>query len=98
MARYEDEFEDEPKDQACFIATAAYGTPFAEEIDVLREFRDEVLRNNPAGRAFVATYYKLSPPVANFISRHRSLRAVVRGGLINPAVALTRSIQRRRHR
>ena len=96
MARYEDDYEDEPKDQACFIATAAYGTPISEEIDVLRQFRDEVLLNNPAGRTFVATYYKLSPPLAAFISRHQSLRAVVRECLVNPAVAISRSIQKRR--
>ena len=98
MARYEDDYEDEPRDQACFIATAAYGTPVSEEIDVLRQFRDEVLLNNPVGRSFVATYYKLSPPLAEFISRHRALRTVVRECLVNPAVTVSRSIQKRRER
>ena len=96
MARYEDEYEDDPKDQACFIATAAYGTPAAEEIDVLRQFRDEVLLHNPAGRAFVATYYKLSPPLAAFIARHRPLRTLVRECFVGPIVAATRRIRRNR--
>jgi hypothetical protein len=43
----------------CFIATAAYGTPDAEQIDVLREFRDAVLLKNMSGSLFVALYYRL---------------------------------------
>jgi len=37
----------------CFIATAAYGTPLHEDINVLRDFQDEYLMSNLAGRAFV---------------------------------------------
>lgn len=70
----------------CFIATAAYGTPEAAEIDVLRQFRDEFLLHNPSGRAFVSIYYELSPPVADFISEHEVLRTVVREDFIDPVV------------
>jgi hypothetical protein len=63
---------------ACFIATAAYGTPTAEQIDVLREFRDVVLLKNSMGSQFVDLYYRLSPPVADFIAGNSFLRTVVR--------------------
>jgi len=73
---------------ACFIATAAYGTPMAEEIEILREFRDEYLLTNPLGRAFVDFYYRTSPPIAEFITGHPSLKPIVRAGLL-PAVAMS---------
>ena len=70
----------------CFIATAAYGTPTAEQIDVLREFRDIVLLESIAGSQFVALYYQLSPPVADFISESSFLRTLVRELLVDPIV------------
>jgi hypothetical protein len=72
----------------CFIATAAYGTPLAEEIQILREFRDEYLLTNPLGQAFVDFYYKVSPPIAEFITEHPSLKPIVRAALV-PAVAMS---------
>jgi len=70
----------------CFIATAAYGSPTAEQIDVLREFRDVVLLESTAGSQFVTLYYKLSPPVADFISGSSFLRTLVRVLLVDPVV------------
>jgi hypothetical protein len=70
----------------CFIATAAYGTPSAEQIDVLREFRDSVLLESTAGSLFVSLYYQLSPPVADFIAGNELLRTIVRELLIDPIV------------
>jgi hypothetical protein len=72
----------------CFIATAAYGTPMAEEIQVLRRFRDECLLTNSLGTALVDLYYKVSPPIAEFITEHPSLKPIVRAGLA-PAVAMS---------
>jgi len=72
----------------CFIATAAYGTPMAAEVQILREFRDEYLLTNPLGQAFVDFYYKISPPIAEFITEHPSLKPIVRAGLM-PAVAMS---------
>jgi hypothetical protein len=72
----------------CFIATAAYGTPMAEEIEILREFRDEYLLTTTVGKNLVEFYYRVSPPIAEFITEHPSLKPMVMVGLL-PAVAVS---------
>ncbi len=62
----------------CFIATAAYGSYDDFDVWVLRQFRNKVLLKSDAGRWFVRTYYRLSPPIARFIAGHDALRAMVR--------------------
>ena len=72
----------------CFIATAAYDSPMAEEIENLREFRDGYLLTNALGQALVNLYYRVSPPMAEFITEHPSLKPIVRAALV-PAVAMS---------
>jgi len=72
----------------CFIATAAYGTDTAEEINTLREFRDVVLLPGGLGTEFVSLYYEVSPPIAVVISQHDFLRTAVMVGFIDPVVAI----------
>jgi Regulator of chromosome condensation (RCC1) repeat len=80
--------EPPPSGGGCFIATAAYGTPMAEEIQILREFRDEYLLTNPLGQALVGLYYRISPPIAEFITEHPSLKPIVRV-VLAPVVAFS---------
>ena len=75
----------------CLIATAAYDTPMAQEIQVLRQFRDIYLVANPLGQFLVNLYYRGSPPVAEFISGRPALKAIVRVGLL-PAVAMSSAV------
>ena len=74
----------------CYIATATYGTPLDENIDVLRDFRDTVLMTNPVGDAFVSTYYATSPPIADALRANDGLRTVTRLTLITPLVYLAK--------
>jgi ribosomal protein L21E len=77
-----------PSSVGCFIATAAYGTAMAEEVQILREFRDKYLLTNPIGEGLVNFYYKVSPPIAEFMTEHSSMKLIVRAGLV-PAVLMS---------
>jgi len=62
----------------CFIATAAFGTPLADEVRVFCEFRDRYLTESKMGSRFTDLYYSFSPPIANFIRNSPFLKALVR--------------------
>jgi hypothetical protein len=71
----------------CFIATAAYGSPLALELDVLRAFRDRKMLRSKAGKIMVLTYYRVSPPIASLVARKEILKRIVRN-CIDPIVGL----------
>lgn len=62
----------------CFIATAAYGTALEPQVVLLKKFRDIYLLTNRPGFYCVQLYYTYSPPIADFIRRHDSIRFAVR--------------------
>jgi hypothetical protein len=75
----------------CFIATAAFGSPLAKQVVILRRFRDKFLLPNTLGRSVVAYYYKYSPPLADAIAARDHLRKIVRWSLL-PFIGLCRVI------
>lgn len=85
------EIENPPKKGTCFVATAAYGSPLAPEVILLSRFRDDVLLNSMLGRAFVSSYYRVSPPLASLIARADFLRAATRHLFLAPILRLLRA-------
>ena len=79
----------------CFIATAVYGTPLAPEINTLRIFRDNILLSSSTGKKFVNFYYRFSPPIANFISKHSILKTCIRKIFIAPSVNIAKLLNKR---
>lgn len=77
---------------ACFIATAAYGSKDDASVATLRSFRDRVLMTSEGGREMVDLYYAISPPIADVIRDHESLRFIVRQ-LLGPVVSLVRVLE-----
>ncbi len=75
----------------CFIATAVYGTYDAKEVVILRQFRDKYLLTNPLGRAFVKSYYEISPPIAEYIKK-RVVNQKAAKVIINPFLFLIETI------
>jgi subtilisin family serine protease len=71
----------------CFIATAAYGSAWHPHVVSLRAFRDRQLRPYAIGRAGIAAYETVGPPLARLIAPHPALRAAARGAL-TPIVLL----------
>ena len=62
----------------CFIATAAFGSELEPHVYLLKQFRDQILLPKQWGKQFVSLYYKYSPPVADMIAQHETLKGVVR--------------------
>lgn len=73
----------------CFVATAAYGSPLAGEIHVLRALRDRQLANHALGRALVRAYYAIGPSLAAPVAEHPWLARGVRL-LLSPIVHFAR--------
>jgi uncharacterized repeat protein (TIGR02543 family) len=82
---------EEGKKGGCFIATAAYGSPFHPYVNILRDFRDKYLMTTKLGRVLVGLYYKYSQSVADLIAKSKMLKVAVRISLL-PMIAFSYSM------
>jgi hypothetical protein len=55
-------------DSRCFVASCVYGID-ADETNLLREWRDQVLRSRWFGRGVICVYYAVSPIAVRVIKR-----------------------------
>lgn len=77
----EDNLQKSKQSSDCFIATAAYGSGESWQVRALRQWRDEILIHDKLGRTFVRWYYRISPPIADFVRGNRMARLLVRSTL-----------------
>ena len=71
----------------CFIATAAFGSPYHERINVLRCWRDVRLRQSRLTAPFVRWYYAISPPIARWVAKSKTLKFIIRA-ILKPMIWL----------
>ena len=83
--------EEEDAKSSCFVATAVYGSPLAREVQVFRNFRDDVLLRSVPGKIVVDVYVALSPPFAKLIARSEFSKALVRIMVLAPMLGVIRS-------
>ncbi|MBE6679418.1 MAG: hypothetical protein E7598_02730 [Ruminococcaceae bacterium] len=53
----------------CYVATAVYGSYDCPEVWTLRRYRDDTLASTWYGRAFIRTYYKISPTLVKWFGK-----------------------------
>jgi len=71
---------DQEEDGGCLIATAAYGTELAPQVQFLREIRDNELMNTSYGVSFMTGfnqfYYSFSPTIADWEKTKSSISRI----------------------
>lgn len=65
----------------CYVATAVYGSYDCPEVWTLRRFRDDTLAETWYGRAFVKTYYAISPTLVKWFGHTEWFKKMWRGAL-----------------
>ena len=74
----------------CLIATAAYGTELAPQVQFLREIRDNTVMSTTSGMAFMTgfnqLYYSFSPTIADLEREHPMFQEAVRA-FITPMIS-----------
>ena len=66
---------------ACFVATAAYGSVLANDVEMLRRFRDMFLQSTALGELAVEAYYTFGPAISGVVGESELLRASARAVL-----------------
>jgi hypothetical protein len=74
----------------CFVATAAFGAPWAKKVEALRMFRDMFLKQESLGWAAVKFYYTNGPVLAQLVHDFPAARPIMRAHL-EPFVVIARA-------
>lgn len=66
------------KFEGCFIASICYGGYDIPDVQLFRNFRDEVLDKNFMGKLFIKYYYLASPKISKYIAKSEILKKIIR--------------------
>jgi len=81
------------EEKKCIIATVAFGSEVAPEVNLLRSFRDGLILSTEAGRSFYVAfdtfYYSWSTPVASLMEANPALKPLTRA-MIYPLLGILR--------
>lgn len=55
--------------QGCYVATCVYGSYDCPQVWTLRRFRDNTLAQSILGRAFIRSYYAVSPTIVKWFGK-----------------------------
>ena len=65
----------------CYVATAVYGSYDCPEVWTLRRYRDNTLAESIFGRAFIHTYYAISPTLVKWFGKTQWFKNLFKGRL-----------------
>ena len=71
----------EHKNGGCYVATAVYGSYDCPQVWTLRRFRDYTLAETWYGRAFIRTYYAISPTLVKWFGHTAWFKKMWKGKL-----------------
>lgn len=78
--------ETEKSGGGCLIATAAYGTELAPQVQFLREIRDNTVMSTTTGASFMTgfnqLYYSFSPTIADMERENPMFQEAIRASLL----------------
>lgn len=77
------EFEEvqQKSSSGCYVATAVYGSYDCPQVWTLRRYRDDVLAESWYGRAFIHTYYAISPTLVKWFGETEWFKNMWKGKL-----------------
>jgi len=85
--------EDKKKGGGCLIATAAFGSEMAPQVQFLREFRDNTVLQTESGTSFMTGfnqfYYSFSPYIADYERENPAFKETVKLALTPLLTSLT---------
>ena len=77
--------------QGCYVATCVYGSYDCPQVWTLRRFRDHTLAATAPGRAFIRTYYAISPTIVKWFGKTKWFKKMWQGVLDGMVQRLNRS-------